>query len=160
MSHTHKEAAILCGMDMLANRIKAARKAKNLSQVELAERVGTDQGHISRIENSAKGGSIELLAAIAHELDMTLSQLIGDDQRAAEKDYGRGHPAAKILSGKTTPAGLRALAADSVLVNALGITREEWEALASVKLPGEASKEGYLQLLMTVRGISGMHDLL
>jgi transcriptional regulator with XRE-family HTH domain len=141
-------------MDMLATRIKAARKAKGLSQVDLAERVGTDQGHISRIENGAKGASIEVLAAIAQQLDMTVSQLIGDDQRAAEKDSGRGHPAAKILSSKATPAGLRALAADGVLVNALGITKEEWEALGSVKLPGEASKDGYVQLLMTVRGIS------
>ena len=154
MSQTHNEAAILGRMDMLANRIKAARKGKGLSQVDLAERVGTDQGHISRIENGAKGASIEVLAAIAHELDMTVSQLIGDDQRAAEKNYGRAHPAAKLLGSKTTPAGLRALAADSVLVNALGISKEECEALGSVKLPGEASKDGYVQLLMTVRGIS------
>ena len=141
-------------MDKLASRIKAARKALHLSQAGLAERVGTDQGHISRIENGAKGASIEVLAAIAHELGMTVSQLIGDDQRLAEKDYGRGHPAAKILKSKTAPAGLRELAADRVLVNALGITNDEWKSLDSVKLPGAASKDGYVQLLMVVRGIS------
>ena len=140
-------------MDKLASRIKAARKALQLSQAELAERVGTDQGHISRIENGAKGASIEVLAAIAHELGLTVSQLIGDDQRLAGKDYGRGHPAAKILKGKNTPEGLRELAADHVLVNALGITEEEWKALDSIQLPGEANKDGYVQLLMVVRGI-------
>ena len=45
-------------MDALKNRIKTARKAKHMNQVELAERVGTDQGHISRIERGARGASI------------------------------------------------------------------------------------------------------
>ena len=138
-------------MDSIANRIKTARKAKQLNQVELAELVGTDQGHISRIESGAKGASIEVLVAIAHTLSMTISQLVGDDQRSAEKEYGSDHPATTILKSKTAPAGLRDLAADSVLVNALGITEEEWEALRSVRLPGETSKEGYVQLLMTIR---------
>ena len=138
-------------MDSIANRIKTARKAKQLNQVELAERVGTDQGHISRIESGAKGASIEVLVAIAHALGMTISQLVGDDQRNAEKEYGSSHPATEILKSNSAPAGLRALAADSALVNALGITEEEWEALRSVKLPGEASKDGYVQLLMTIR---------
>ena len=53
-----------------------------------------------------------------------------------------------------TPEGLRELAADHVLVNALGITEEEWKALDSIQLPGAASKDGYVQLLMVVRGIS------
>ena len=141
-------------MDTLANRIKATRKAKQMNQVELAERVGVDQGHISRLERGASGASIELLIAIAHALDMTISQLVGDDQRSAEKEYGSSHPATKILKSETTPAGLRDLAADSVLVNALGITEEEWEALLSVKLPGEVSKDGYVQSLMTIRLIS------
>ena len=138
-------------MDSIANRIKAARKAKQINQVELANLAGTDQGHISRIENGAKGASIEVLVAIAHALGMTISQLVGDDQRSAEKEYGSSHPATKILKSKTAPAGLHDLAADSVLVNALGITDEEWEALRSMKLPGETSKDGYVQLLMTVR---------
>jgi len=138
-------------MDTIASRIKAARKAKQMNQVELAERVGTDQGHISRIENGAKGASIEVLVAIAHVLGMTISQLVGDDQRSAEKEYGSSHPATKVLKSKTTPSGLRDLAADSALVNALGITEDEWEALRSVKLPGVSSREGYIQLLMTIR---------
>ena len=154
MSHAHNDAAILGGMEHMANRIRAARKAKGLSQVELAKRVGTDQGHISRIENNAKGASIEVLADIAHELGMTLSQLIGDDQRMAEQDYGSAHPVSKILKGKTTPEGLRELAADSTLVSALEVSDEEWLALNSVKLPGEAGKDGYVQLLMTIRNIS------
>ena len=141
-------------MDSIANRIKTARKAKQLNQVELAERVGTDQGHISRIESGAKGASIEVLVTIAHELGMTISQLVGDDKRSAEKQYGSSHPATKILKSKTAPAGLRELAADSALVNALDVTVEEWEALRSVMLPGDASKEGYVQSLMTIRLIA------
>ena len=60
----------------------------------------------------------------------------------------------KILKSKTAPASLRELAADSALVNALGITEEEWEALRSVMLPGEASKDAYVQTLMTIRLIA------
>ena len=138
-------------MDTLANRIKATRKAKQMNQVELAERVGVDQGHISRLERGASGASIELLVDIAHTLGMTISQLVGDDQRSAWKEYGSDHPVTKILESEISSAGLRALAEDNVLVNALGVTEEEWEALRSVKLPGETSKDGYVQLLMTIR---------
>lgn len=63
----------------MPQRIKATRKAKGLIQVELAELVGTDQGRISRIEHGEITPSTELLTRIAHTLDMTLSQLIGED---------------------------------------------------------------------------------
>ena len=42
----------------------------------------------------------------------------------------------------------------STLASALGVSDAEWLALNSVKLPGEASKDGYVQLLMTIRNIS------
>jgi len=48
-----------------------------LRQKELASLIGTDQAHISRIENGEVTPSDEALTEIAHQLDMTLSQLTG-----------------------------------------------------------------------------------
>lgn len=124
------------------------------SQKELASLVGTDQAHISRIENGKVTPSAEALTKIARELDMTLSQLVGEDTREAQKVYGAKHPAYKILKDAKAPEGLKALVNDRELVNALRVTEDEWKSLGSIKLPGEVSKDGYVQLLITVRAIS------
>jgi len=57
-------------MEKMPQRIKATRKAMRLSQKELASLVGTDQAHISRIENGEITPSVEALTKIAHQLDM------------------------------------------------------------------------------------------
>lgn len=66
-------------MDMMPQRVRHASKAKGWSQAELAKRAGTEQAHISRQENVEVGGFIDLITRIARELDVTASQLIGDD---------------------------------------------------------------------------------
>ena len=141
-------------MKKMPQRIKATRKAMRLSQKELASLVGTDQAHISRIENGEVTPSAEALTKIAHQLDMTLSQLTGEDTLEAQKAYGTKHPAYKILKDAKAPEGLKALVNDRELVNALRVTEDEWKSLGSIKLPGEVSKDGYVQLLITVRAIS------
>ena len=65
-------------MEKMPQRIKATRKAMRLSQKELASLVGTDQAHISRIENGEVTPSTDILTRITHKLDMTLPQLIGE----------------------------------------------------------------------------------
>jgi len=92
--------------------------------------------------------------SLARTLEMTLCQLIGDDTREARKAYGSQHPAYKILKDAKAPEGLKALANDRELVSALRVTEEEWKSLGSIKLPGEVSKDGYVQLLITVRAVS------
>lgn len=150
MTGAHTGHGYTCPMDMMPQRIRSARKAKGWSQAELAKRAGTDQAHISRLENGEVGGSIDLITRIARELDVTASQLIGDDV----PDYGSEHPATSILNDDSAPEGLRAFARDSELVKALNVSAEEWESLRSVKLPKEVSKDGYVQLLITIRSIS------
>lgn len=150
MTGAHTGRGYTCPMDMMPQRIRSARKAKGWSQAELAKRAGTDQAHISRLENGEVGGSIDLITRIARELDVTASHLIGDDI----PDYGAEHPAGRILNDGSAPEGLRALARDSDLVKALNVSSAEWETLASVKLPGEVSRDGYVQLLITLRAIS------
>lgn len=130
------------------------RKALGISQAELAKRVGTDQGHISRLESGDKGAATDTLAGIARELNIPFSQLVGVDWQEAESSYDPHHPARKILSDNKTPVGLRDLAADMKLVDALRIREEEWAALKSVKLPRGVGKEGYVNLLVTIRAVT------
>jgi len=125
-----------------------------LSQKELASLVGTDQAHISRIANGEVTPSTDILTKLAHTLDMTLSQLIGDDTREAQKAYGAKQPAHKILKDAKAPEGLKALVNDRELVNALRIMEGEWRSLGSIKLPADVSKDGYVQLLITIRAVS------
>lgn len=139
-------------MDM-ATRIKMGRKALGISQAELAKRAGTDQGHISRLESGDKGAGTETLAAIARELNIPFSQLVGVDWHEAEGSYDQQHPARKILRESKAPVGLRDLAADMKLVDVLRIRDEEWATLKSLKLLQEVSKDGYVQLLITIRAI-------
>jgi len=147
--------AIMAPMEIFAARLKAARQAKQLTQRELGTRVGMDQGHISRLEHGGKGLSTEHLQALARELGVTTSYLLGEDGQEEGATYTAGTlQFANLLQDYDAPAGLRALASDNSLVTALGITGREMEALASVKLPSEATKDGYVQLLVTIRAIT------
>lgn len=66
-----------------------------------------------------------------------------------------GSPASKILSDESAPEGFRAFAGNGgEQVNALNVSAAEWEVLASVKLPRDVVKDGYVQILITIRAIS------
>ncbi len=130
----------------MANRLRTARLSKGLTQRELAERVGTDQGHVSRLERNHRGVSVEILGAIARELGVTVSFLLGES--AYGPSSGRD-----VLDGLDVPQGLRDLAEDEQLVDALSIEPEEWRALGSIILPHGVAKEGYVRLLSTIRAI-------
>lgn len=149
MTGAHIAAMYTCRMDMLPQRLRTARKSKGLSQAELAKRVGTDQAHISRMESGETGVSLDIITRIARELGITVSHLVGDDATT----LGPDHPASKILSDESAPEGLRGFAGDGELVKALNVASSEWEILQSVKLPKEISKDGYVQLLITIRTI-------
>lgn len=57
-------------------------------------------------------------------------------------------------SDRKMPKGLRDLAGDDSLIKAMRITAHELRTLASIDLPATVSKDGYVQLLMTLRSIS------
>ena len=56
-------------------RLKSARAAKDLSQAELADRVGVSRQTINAIEKGDYNPTIKLCLAICHELDVTLDEL-------------------------------------------------------------------------------------
>ncbi len=55
--------------------LKQARLAKNLSQTELAKRIGVSRQTINMIENDAYNPTIRLCIKICKELDVTLNDL-------------------------------------------------------------------------------------
>lgn len=141
-------------MDIFPARLKAARKAKRYTQRELAGLVGMDQGHISRLENGGKGVSMEHLQALAKELGVTISHLLGEDVRDESGAYAATGERGAILSNYDAPQGLRDLASNVNLIDVLKITDNEWMTLSSIQLPSDVSMDGYVQLLITVRAIS------
>ena len=60
-------------------RLKAARAAMDLSQQQLADRVGVSRQTISSIEKGDYNPSIKLCIAICKVLDRTLDQLFWED---------------------------------------------------------------------------------
>lgn len=56
----------------LINAILDARKSRNMTQKQLAERTGLSQGDISKLENGNTNPTIKLLHRIAEGLGMTL----------------------------------------------------------------------------------------
>ena len=60
-------------------KLKQARLAKNLSQTELAKRIGVSRQTINMIENEAYNPTIELCIKICKELDVTLNDLFWED---------------------------------------------------------------------------------
>jgi transcriptional regulator with XRE-family HTH domain len=145
-------------MSDIATRIRAERKSAGLTQAELAKAAELDQSYVSRLERGEKSPGAEVLGQIAHALGIQVSRLLGEEPaRPARKPTEAtpaGDPRAGILADPAAQQGLRELAGDSSLVDALGVTAEEWRALHSVQLPGEATKDGFVQLLYTIRAVS------
>ncbi|MCA3013835.1 MAG: helix-turn-helix transcriptional regulator [Myxococcaceae bacterium] len=61
--------------ERLGQKIARLRKAAGRTQAELAERVGLQPEHISRVENGKRGVSIEAAANIAEVLGIELHEL-------------------------------------------------------------------------------------
>ena len=60
----------------IIREIIKARIKQGLSQKELAERIGTRQSNISRLESGDYNPSLEFLIKVAHGLDKELSILL------------------------------------------------------------------------------------
>ncbi|MFF9002590.1 helix-turn-helix transcriptional regulator [Streptomyces achromogenes] len=60
----------------IGNRIRDARRAARLSQVQLGERIGRDHKSISRWENAHRAPDLTDLLLIADALDVALADLV------------------------------------------------------------------------------------
>ena len=59
-------------------RLQGLRKTKNMNQTVLAERVGTDQATISRIENGKQETCLRFIELLAMGLKVPLSEMFKD----------------------------------------------------------------------------------
>lgn len=60
--------------------IKAARKAKGMTQSDLSELSGISRFNIARYETGSRNPPVMVLAKIAKALDKTLDDLVGFEQ--------------------------------------------------------------------------------
>lgn len=139
-------------------RLKAARLAKSLTQDEVARSIGVKQRWISKLERGEKRPNIETLSKLAKLYGVSESDLLQGETSTNKpgREHNGGHAvdhAADHAADHATD-GLAELAADTILLEALRITPEEWTALRSIALPGPTDKGGYIQLLATIRGIT------
>ncbi|MFN1218299.1 helix-turn-helix domain-containing protein [Chryseobacterium kwangjuense] len=73
-------------MDVLGHLIKAARKERNLTQLELGELVGVQKAQISRIENNITNATVATILKIFDALnaDLTFSVKLEGKRLEAE----------------------------------------------------------------------------
>lgn len=62
----------------LGHRIKDLRIKNNLTQVELAEKLGVKKSTISGYENNMRKPNYEVIAKLVEALDVTFNDLLGD----------------------------------------------------------------------------------
>jgi len=134
-------------------RLKSARQAVALTQVEAATALQITQGFLSKLESgNTKIPNAELLTKIAKLYGVTKSYLVGEDQEIPRFTL-LSSMQQLVITDDSAPAGLRALAMEKALVDALEISNEEWQMLLGLNLPN-INKSGYIQLLTTIRGVS------
>jgi transcriptional regulator with XRE-family HTH domain len=69
----------------IGDRLRSRRREHGLSLRDLAERLGVSPSLISQIERGRAKPSVSTLYALASELDVSLDELLFNDERAAER---------------------------------------------------------------------------
>lgn len=133
---------------MRTDRLKSARKKAGITQAELAERTGISQVMVSSIETGVREGSLVTLAKFARVLGVPVSYLTGE----VHEEWREGGGREGILKDAEAAPGLRDLAKVNDLCEAHRITIAEWNSLRSLVTEVSLTKEGYVALLMLIRG--------
>jgi len=63
---------------MLGTRVRALRRRKQWTVARLADAIGIDKAHVSRIENNLKVPSVATMAHLAKALGVSIGHLIGE----------------------------------------------------------------------------------
>lgn len=63
---------------LIGSRIQKCRAEKKMTQAELAEKIDTNQKHLSRIEGGYHRSTLVTIVAIAGVLDVSVDYLIAD----------------------------------------------------------------------------------
>jgi transcriptional regulator with XRE-family HTH domain len=73
----------------VAMRIKMIRQSKKMTQVQVAERAGMSQSYFTEIEMGKKRPNMARYESIAQALEVSLDELLGQDQPPASTDLSR-----------------------------------------------------------------------
>jgi len=134
----------------MGERLREARRARNLSLRTLAERLGVSPSLISQIETGRANPSVSTLYAIAAELDVSLDELLFNDRRPPEPAVA-AHPGVPA-SGTMAPAPPVQRAANRHSIRlASGVN---WERLTTLSEPGVE----FLHVTYEVGGASSPPD--
>ncbi|MGI6737429.1 MAG: helix-turn-helix domain-containing protein [Anaerovoracaceae bacterium] len=71
----------------LGRRIRAARRARGLTQTQLAALLGISVTHLSHIENDRAGASLEILVRLMELLDLTPNRLFCGTEDPPDADW-------------------------------------------------------------------------
>jgi len=141
-------------------RLKLARKRRDLRQHQVSEGLGLSKPLYGLWERGEREPSLSNLHALARLFEVSVDWLLGAGPPEAVVGLNQhaGDYAPIIESREaalrvvTTPEGLHALAEDRALFEALAISAPEWRMLATLVPPRALSKQGYLAVLLAVRG--------
>lgn len=70
----------------IAQRVKAARKAAQITQAELAERINISTNAVAKLETNLMNISLQTLINIANALDIDVNYLLSDNANIGGKD--------------------------------------------------------------------------
>lgn len=63
-------------MDTIGQRVKYARKKKNLTQIDIYKKTGISSGNLSDIENNKSHPSAQALISLKRELDVSIDWIL------------------------------------------------------------------------------------
>ena len=64
--------------EIFGQKVKLMRKAKELSQEDLAEKAGLNRPYISAIEKGKRNISLEVIEKLAEALEIEIKEFFGD----------------------------------------------------------------------------------
>ena len=134
--------------------LKNARRDAGFSQKELSIAAKLGQSHISKMERGDAWATNETCERLAKILGIPVSDLIDVDIYMPSAGDLRLDKQIDIAKNSKLPKGLRELAEDKKLCRTLDVTSKEWLCLSTIQLPSSIKKDGYMALLMFIRGIT------
>jgi transcriptional regulator with XRE-family HTH domain len=78
------------GADRFGRHLKALRKSRNLTQAQLAEKLGGDPSMVCNYERGIHYPPVPTLLKLARALEVSLDRLLGEEEHEVERIQDRG----------------------------------------------------------------------
>ncbi|MCC8103547.1 MAG: helix-turn-helix domain-containing protein [Clostridiales bacterium] len=86
--------------ELLGSRIKALRIARNLTQEQVADRIGVSRQKYARVESGVNSATLDILSKVAEILDVTvgdITRVLDETPVVAYRAGGEGSSSEKIF---------------------------------------------------------------